>query len=183
MWQPRGSGNRPFSVLCLTCLCFLNVSVPPLGSRRRAAPETEVCVWERWNATVWLVTERACCCWSASWSQVMPLRWTCADSVACWDTLGGKSNASLYKFWLPMVFRYMFKIHIFIIFTFNKKNADLPSAFKGKETDFNINRKCVQSCFLYQHGCWCLKKEQKKSYCVWLWILCVFVSKFKMLVW
>ncbi len=81
------------AVLCLTCLYFLNASVPPSGSRRRAAPETEVCVWVRWSATVWSATERACCCWSASWSPVTPLRWMCADSAACWDTLGGKLDA------------------------------------------------------------------------------------------
>lgn len=59
------------------------------GSPQRVAPETEVCVWGRWSATVWLVTERACCCWSASWSPATPSRWTCAESVACWDTPGG----------------------------------------------------------------------------------------------
>lgn len=39
-------------VLFLTCLCVLNVTVPPSGSLQRAAPETEVCVWARWNVTV-----------------------------------------------------------------------------------------------------------------------------------
>lgn len=68
----------------------LNFSpLPSTGSPPRVAQETEVYVWGRWSATAWLVTERACCCWNASWSPATPSRWTCVESVACWDTLGG----------------------------------------------------------------------------------------------